>query len=163
MPWIQNVAMSDVEKGLHFLPGENAMLIQIVDPDMEHPDPKYSFREIHRFKFLDVDDDHCVSAITQEQADQIAAALVSAKERRMNVIVHCVAGINRSGSVCEVGVIMGFDDPLVYRGMNVLVKKKLMIALGMTYEEEEPMFVYDDFFGIFVPNEKHQKNRLTDD
>jgi hypothetical protein len=35
--WIQNVALSDIKKGFHINPGDNAMLIQIVDPCMEFP------------------------------------------------------------------------------------------------------------------------------
>lgn len=53
MPWIQNVSLADVKKGHHIRVGENAMLIQIVDPDMEHPVPLHPFKEVHQFKFLD--------------------------------------------------------------------------------------------------------------
>ena len=55
MPWIQNVAMSDIKKGFHIDPGINAMLIQIVDPPGDFPTPKYAFRETHQFEFLDVE------------------------------------------------------------------------------------------------------------
>jgi hypothetical protein len=52
MPWIQNVSMSDIKRGLHFDPGVNAMLIQIVDPAYEFPEPLYKFKEVHKFEFL---------------------------------------------------------------------------------------------------------------
>jgi protein tyrosine phosphatase len=53
------------------------------------------------------------------------------------VIVHCVAGVCRSGAVCEVGVIMGFDDTEVFRSPNMLVKHKMMSVLRWTYDENE--------------------------
>jgi predicted protein tyrosine phosphatase len=41
-------------------------------------------------------------------------------------MVHCVAGLCRSGAVTEVGVMMGFEDTHRYRNPNVFVKKMLM-------------------------------------
>ena len=56
----------------------------------------------------------------------------------MHVVVHCHAGVCRSGAVVEVGVMMGFDDTEVFRSPNLLVKHKMMRALGWTYDENEP-------------------------
>ena len=56
---------------------------------------------------------------------------------RMNVVVHCFAGICRSGAVCEVGVAMGFDDTERFRAPNLLVKHRMMKALGWTYDADE--------------------------
>lgn len=141
MPWIQNVAMVDVTKGHHINPGDNAMLIQIVDPGMEFPTPLYKFKEVHQAYFLDLekndpfpDEVKC----TDEQAAEFVRLLQYALENRMNVIVHCVAGVCRSGAVCEVGVAMGFDDTEVFRSPNLLVKHKMMKNLGWTYDENEP-------------------------
>ena len=55
----------------------------------------------------------------------------------MNVVVHCHAGVCRSGAVCEVGVMMGFDDTEVFRSPNLLVKHLMMKSLGWTYDEQE--------------------------
>ena len=52
----------------------------------------------------------------------------------MNVVVHCHAGVCRSGAVAEVGITMGFEDTGVFRAPNLMVKHKLMKALGMTYD-----------------------------
>ena len=140
--WIQNVALSDIQKGFHIDAGINSMLIQIVDPAMEFPTPKYQFRETHQFEFLDLEKDDLPSAeefkITDAQAQRLVELLQHAKDNRMNVIVHCVAGVCRSGAVCEVGVMMGFDDTEVFRSPNLLVKHKMMKALGWTYDEDEP-------------------------
>jgi hypothetical protein len=142
MPWIQNIGLGDVKKGFHIDPGPNAMLIQIVDPDMEIPTPKYSFKEIHQFKFLDIEaKDECLDEAmrcSQEQANELVRLLQHALENRMNVVVHCHAGVCRSGAVCEIGVMLGFDDTEAFRSPNLLVKHRMMQALGWLYDEQEP-------------------------
>jgi predicted protein tyrosine phosphatase len=141
MPWIQNVALSDIKRGIHIDPGVNAMLIQIVDPDTDFPQPMYTFKEVHQFKFLDIEaDDFSLDEswrCSQEQADKLVQLLEHALENRMNVIVHCHAGVCRSGAVCEIGVMMGFDDTEVFRSPNLLVKHRMMRALGWAYDESE--------------------------
>lgn len=138
MPWIQNISFSDVRTGFHIEPGPNAMLIQIVDPDMKFPTPLYNFKEVHQFKFLDVEANDEVleesMRCSQEQANQLVTLLTHALNNSMNVIVHCHAGICRSGAVCEVGVMMGFDDTENFRSPNVLVKHLMVRALGWTYD-----------------------------
>jgi predicted protein tyrosine phosphatase len=141
MPWIENVALSDIPRGRHHNAGENSMLIQIVDPDTEFPVPLHKFKETHQFKFLDLekgDDFPEELKISDLQAEQLVILLQHALANRMNVVVHCVAGVCRSGAVCEVGVMMGFDDTEVFRSPNLLVKHKMMKVLGWTYDEQEP-------------------------
>ena len=155
--WIQNVALSDVKKGFHFDAGSNSMLIQIVDPAMEFPTPKHQFKEIHQFEFLDLEKDDMPDAeefkITYEQAAQLVRLLQHALDNRMHVIVHCVAGVCRSGAVCEVGVMMGFDDTEVFRSPNLLVKHRMMKHLGWTYDETEPHTINGVMLdsGLIVP------------
>ena len=139
--WIQNVALSDIPKGHHVRVGENSMLIQIVDPCMEFPTPLHKFKEVHQFEFLDLERDDKFGEefkITDEQAEQLVKLLQHAFDNRMDVVVHCVAGVCRSGAVCEVGVMMGFIDTEVFRSPNLLVKHKMMKALGWNYDENEP-------------------------
>jgi predicted protein tyrosine phosphatase len=138
MPWIQNVSLGDIPKGHHVAVGENSMLIQIVDPGMEFPTPLHKFKETHQFNFLDLEVGDAFDEefkVTDVQAEQLVNLLKHALDKRMNVIVHCVAGICRSGAVCEVGVMMGFDDTENYRSPNLMVKHKMMKVLGWTYEE----------------------------
>ena len=140
MPWIQNVSMSDIRQGFHIDPGFNSMLIQIVDPTYEFPVPKYQFKEVHQFEFLDAEQDDKWDdefKITDQQAEQLVGLLQHAMANRMNVIVHCHAGVCRSGAVCEVGVMMGFGDAEAFRAPNLLVKHRMMKKLGWTYEEKE--------------------------
>lgn len=140
--WIQNIPLADVAKGHHIDVGANAMLIQIVDPATEFPVPKHEFKEIHKFEFLDLENtDDLPDAeefmITDEQAAQLVALLKRAQDNCMNVIVHCHAGICRSGAVAEVGVMMGFDDAQAFRAPNLRVKHKMMQQLGWTYDADE--------------------------
>jgi hypothetical protein len=153
MPWIQNVALADIPKGHHVRVGENSMLIQIVDPAMEFPTPLHQFKEVHQFEFLDLERDDKWGEefkVTDSQAEQLVRLLQHALDKRMDVVVHCVAGVCRSGAVCEVGVMMGFQDTEVFRSPNLLVKHKMMKVLGWTYDEQEPHtingvpFEYDD-------------------
>ena len=136
-PWIQNIARSDIQKGFHINPGINAMLIQIADPPGDFPQPLYQFREVHQFQFLDVEETDEVldeeMRCSQEQADELVRLLQHALANRMNVIVHCHAGVCRSGAVCEIGVMLGFRDTEAWRSPNLLVKSRMMRALGWTY------------------------------
>jgi predicted protein tyrosine phosphatase len=136
MPWIENVAAADIPTGFHHDVGPNSMLISICDPLGWRPDAKQQFKERHDFEFLDAEDDDREpeeSKITDAQAEQIVELLQQALENRMNVVVHCTAGICRSGAVVEVGVMMGFNDCEKYRQPNLRVKHKLMKQLGWTY------------------------------
>lgn len=140
MPWIENVSLGDIPKANHHNAGENSMLIQIVDPAMEFPKPLHKFKEIHQFEFLDLEKDDKFAEdfkVTDEQAEQLVRLLQHALDKRMNVVVHCVAGVCRSGAVCEVGVMMGFNDTEVFRSPNLMVKHKMMKVLGWTYDENE--------------------------
>jgi len=139
--WIQNVALGDIAKGHHVLVGDNSMLIQIVDPAMQFPVPRHKFGEVHQFEFLDLERDDPWGEefkITDQQAAELVALLQHALDKRMDVVVHCVAGVCRSGAVCEIGVMMGFNDTEVFRSPNLLVKHKMMKQLGWTYDADEP-------------------------
>lgn len=142
--FIQNISLDDTRKAWHFDPGPNSMLIQIVDPAMKFPIPKFNFKEVFQFEFLDAEKTDGFPdevKITDSQAQQLVDLLKHAIDNRMNVIVHCVAGLCRSGAVAEVGVMMGFDDTGTVRSPNLLVKHKMMKILGMTYDENEKPFM----------------------
>jgi predicted protein tyrosine phosphatase len=130
--WIQNVSMHAAMNALHYDPGPNSMLIQIVDPDAEHPVAKYPFADTRRFSFLDIEDDSHPWSIQISQANAIADALRVAAEKRNNVIVHCHAGVCRSGAVVEAAIaVLGFEDTDAFRAPNMLVKRRMMTALGV--------------------------------
>jgi predicted protein tyrosine phosphatase len=117
------------------------MLIQIMDPcPTWWPTPAHEFQEVHRFEFMDVERDDKwpdEAKITAAQAEEIVRLLKHALDNRMNVVVHCMAGLCRSGAVAEVGVMMGFEDTERFRSPNLMVKHSLMKALGWTYDADE--------------------------
>lgn len=158
MPWIENVSLGDIPKGRHHNAGENSMLIQIVDPAMEFPQPMHKFKETHQFEFLDLEGPDAYGhefKVTDAQAEQLVKLLQHALANRMNVVVHCVAGVCRSGAVTEVGVMMGFDDCEGFRSPNLLVKHKMMKHLGWTYDENEAHTIngIELDSGIIVPKD----------
>ena len=140
--WIENVALSDIKQGRHHDCGPNSMLIQICDPPGDFPTPKHQFKEVHQFQFLDIEEhDECLEEAmrcSNEQAAELVRLLQHALDNRMNVVVHCHAGVCRSGAVCEVGVMMGFLDTEAFRAPNLCVKHRMMRVLGWTYDENEP-------------------------
>ena len=160
--WIQNISLREVIAGEHYDPGIRSMLIQIVDPDMEFPKPKYSFKEVYQFRFLDLEkSDDCINdkwKISDEQAEDLVLLLQQAYNERCNVVVHCHAGVCRSGAVVEVGVIMGFDDLEGFRSPNLLVKHKMMKVLGLAYDSEEKHTIngVETEWGFIVPSTKEK-------
>ena len=138
MPWIENIAAIDVTKSHHHAAGENSMLISITDPAGWRPEAMHKFKERHDFEFLDADDgfpEECL--ISDVQAQEIVDLLKHALANNMNVVVHCMAGLCRSGAVAEVGVMMGFADAERTRIPNIRVKHKMMKVLGWTYDADE--------------------------
>lgn len=138
--FIENISWDDCKNGWHYDCGDNAMLIQIADPATFFPEPKRQFKEVHQFEFLDAEDGDRFpeeAMISDEQAAELVRLLQHAKENRMNVVVHCHAGICRSGAVVEVASMMGFTPSDRYRQPNLRVKHKMMKVLGWTYDENE--------------------------
>jgi protein tyrosine phosphatase len=125
MPFIENCAEYQIVEGKHIEAGEDAILIQITDPDREHPKPLNSFKEIYKFSFLDIEDEEHPHSFNDHQAIEISKILKKAIEEDKNVIVHCVMGLCRSGAVVDVGVTMGFKETGKWRTPNILVKQKL--------------------------------------
>ena len=146
--FIENASRFDVSTGFHSDAGENSMLIQISDILSEHPTPKMRFKEVYGFKFEDIEEDE-EWAISDEQAREIAELLRRAKEQHMNVIVHCHAGLCRSGAVVECGLLLGFNPPDKIRIPNTLVKKKIMKALGYEINESTSAFAEDFYNRIY--------------
>lgn len=138
MPFIQNVSLDDVRLAHHYDPGPNSILIQICDPPGNFPIPKYPFKIVYQYQFLDLEKDDPVDneemKCTEHQARDLVNILKHALDKKANVIVHCHAGICRSGAVCEVGIMMGFDPPDTFRQPNLLVKHLMMKELGWNYE-----------------------------
>lgn len=156
--WIENVSQSDIQKGYHSDMGSNAMLIRIQDPATVFHPVKYSFKETYCFEFLDAEDNDPYDddfKINDSQANELVMLLSHAMENSMNVIVHCHAGMCRSGAVVEVGTMMGFTATDRFRMPNLRVKHKMMKVLGLTYDADEKQTYtagnMTDINGILIP------------
>ena len=86
------------------------MLLSVIIEYLSKEDIKILYDKIHQFIFDDVEDESNPEAITDLQAEEIAAILVTAYGKGSNIICHCHAGICRSGAVVEVGLMLGFND-----------------------------------------------------
>lgn len=127
--------MRDVLDGNHPDFGDNCFLIRLQDPETEFLPPKKRFSEIFYFNFLDAEDStDCKDEhkVTIEVAQQIVDILQRAINENMNVLVHCHAGICRSGAVVEVASMMGFET-FGRRIPNVRLKTMMMKCLGWSY------------------------------
>lgn len=137
--FIENVSWDDIKHGWHYDCGGRAVLIQIADPASFFPTPKHKFEKVFQFEFLDLEGTEGYGEeflITNEQAAEIVKILEEAMAECRNVVVHCFAGICRSGAVVEVASMMGFTPTERFRMPNMLVKHKLMRALGWYYDDE---------------------------
>lgn len=139
--FIQNVSYTNFQDGFHRNPGDNSIAIQILSPRRDDfgpvggivpwPTSPYNYKEVYQFLFDDIihesqeNDEDDLKALSEDQAKQIVDILYNAYNNEMNVIVHCAAGICRSGAVVEAGIVIGFEDTRTFRSPNILVKKKL--------------------------------------
>jgi predicted protein tyrosine phosphatase len=157
--WIENVSWDAVKNGWHSDMGDNSMLIQIADPATFFPQPLKTFKEVHQFEFLDAEDGDAFDddfKISDEQAAELVRLLQHALDHSMNVLVHCHAGICRSGAVVEVGTMLGFTATDRFRMPNLRVKHKMMRVLGLTYDADEPQSFTNGWVtesGIVMPND----------
>jgi len=131
MPWITRCSLNDIQSGSHINP-DNCILIQIVDICIEFPKPRYEhlFNQIYRFEFMDLeldDKDSDFLGISEVQALEIANILSNAYLTSTNILVHCIAGVCRSGGVCEAAESIGFEyilpDKII--SPNLMVKSKI--------------------------------------
>ena len=142
MPWIKNVSYDSIVNGT-FPDTDGGILIQIMSTVARFPEvPENRIHEFseapYQFHFEDIEEDEKIIdlefGIRDWQAKEIVEILQRALSQDKNVVVHCLAGVCRSGAVVEVAEMMGFDVLNAYRQPNTMVKKALMKELGWTYE-----------------------------
>jgi len=136
--FVENISKQDCILGWHLDPKAHpTVLIQICDVNDEFATPKHraDFVRVVQAKFNDVEDPFDMDCIGETHARMIADALRQAQRDRHHVVVHCFAGICRSGAVAEVGTMMGFEvPPGRSRIPNSLVKRRLAEKLGLAYD-----------------------------
>lgn len=134
MPTITNISAFDVSQ---IIPKENTVLVRIGDYINPYFPPIHGgFHSVHTFCFDDTLTDGAVS-ISEQHAKDIAGILKDCLTNNRDILVHCFAGICRSGAVVECGVVLGFEDGGAHRQPNVLVKHKIFKALGFEMYENE--------------------------
>lgn len=142
MAFIQNVSYTNFKEAIHKAPGPRGIAIQILNPlrddfgfegeGVQWPTSPFTYHETYRFNFEDSESE---DSISDEDAKMIGSILVKALKEDRNVIVQCAAGISRSGAVCEVGVMLGFEDLKGHRLPNIHVKSKILKFLNLdSYE-----------------------------
>ena len=131
--FIENISLKDCVNGLHLFQEGRTVLIQIQDYGAKFCKPKFKdkFVNIHKFQFEDTHEESIWSnCITDEDAALITKILLDCLDKGLHVVVHCHAGICRSGAVAEVGEMLGFTPTDKFKIPNTLVKRKLLKALG---------------------------------
>lgn len=131
MPWITRCSLNEIQSGNHINP-DNCILIQIVDICREFPKPRYYhlFKQIYQFEFMDMeveDEDSDLLGINEFQALDISKIISNAYKDSSNILVHCIAGVCRSGGVCEAAESIGFEyiRPDKINSPNLMVKSKI--------------------------------------
>ena len=143
MPYIENISKQDCVLGWHFDPTKvSTVLIQIAEHFDDFCTPKYkeAFKAICQFKFDDTEDVFDLNCSTDTQAKQIAEALKYILVLGDDLVVHCLAGICRSGAVVECAEAIGFQKCDNFRLPNALVKSKIMRALGVAVTAQTSCF-----------------------
>ena len=148
--FIQNVSMKAITQGLHYYVPHKTALIQLQDfyGVLKFAEPIYPFVKVLQLRFDDDDIPNLESNINQLQAKAIAEFLKECLEAEINVVVHCHAGLCRSGAVAECGVILGFQDAEALRIPNVLVKSLVLKELGLSnsWDDVEPELTAEQKF-----------------
>ena len=147
MAKVQNVSRHDIEVGNH-IDSSRAVLIQISDPDSEHPQPAKSFVRAYQYKFLDIEDkDECLDPawrFNNVQADEISIVLQLCRLLGYDVVVHCHMGVCRSGAIAECAEALGFKYAGNGKTPNQAVKTLLMKSLGLYIDESNSAFNSED-------------------
>lgn len=129
MPKIENCSRADIKNGTHGKVTPNTILIQISDVGYEQPKPLMYFRRSFPFWFDDVNENE-TNFLNDTSSIVIAKLLRSAYKNDYDIIVHCHAGLCRSGAVVEAALHIGFN-PVVsrYRYPNSDITVKLLKTL----------------------------------
>lgn len=124
--WIKNIPRRYVEQMTSVEP--NTVLISINDPGQFPAETQAHFVDRLTLHFLDLEEDH-EFAITPDQANEVAHFLCKSYSAGYNVLVHCNAGVCRSGAVAQCGAAIGYELEAEQMSPNLLVKRLVMKEL----------------------------------
>lgn len=142
MPWFANMSR---EGALKFKPEPRTVCVSITDPGAPSSDkhlPKLEgYDDILRLAFHDyrADRPHPDAAVlfNRDQASRLALFLYT--NRGCNFLVHCEAGISRSGAVVEVikECFPEYEDVGWQRWPNSHVRRLLRHAMGLPPDQAD--------------------------
>lgn len=141
MPFVENISRDALVMGLHSRFDKHDLLIQITDPDSEFPVPLKPFTNVVQYKFLDSEDDDGPS---YDQAIDIATHILAAWNTGRNILVHCQAGLCRSGAVAEAAIMLGFKEVHKRRWPNRRLGAQLTEILHLPKMKQRD---YEEVFG----------------
>jgi len=147
MPWIANMGMREAEK---FEPGPDTVCVSITEPKSDRcygleANISQGYTGILRLQFEDYDSLrlHPPDAVlfTETQAKMVTDFVT--RHRGENILVHCSAGISRSGAIVD-AILQAFpeyEDRGKTRFPNGHVRSLMKKALGLvpSGKIEEPM------------------------
>lgn len=109
MPKIVHISRKAFEQGLY---ANYPIAIRIADSFDQLAPVNNPTQQSYAFAFLDVDE--CESdSISEADAGLIVHTLLRAKANNEDVVVHCEAGISRSGAVAQFAIdVLGFEDEI---------------------------------------------------
>lgn len=120
------ISISDKEGDLNFIPRENI--------------------EVHQWYFADIEEDIVIPGIapmSYRQAEEIKTVVCKAvHENITNIIIHCYAGISRSGAVgCVIAKYLNGDDMYLWKqgriAPNRWVYKLMCSAFDIEYSDKD--------------------------
>lgn len=138
MPWIANVGESHAEM---YEPDDNTVVISITEPNRKAR--LNGFKDMLRLEFQDYDHNrnHPEDAVlfTPTLAARIVRFARKHRDNESNILIHCAAGISRSGAVAEalLEAFPEYEDKGLKRYPNNMVKTMMKRALGLVPIGEE--------------------------
>lgn len=133
MVWIQHYGRQDVKEGFHYWDDRTA-LIQIKDTDQEYVVPALKFVKTLQLEFEDTEDESDETGCKEHHAKSLVKFLRECFNEKLNVVVHCHAGICRSSAVAVFAQKLGFQLEDKIRLPNKLVLHKLLFVSGFDDE-----------------------------
>lgn len=135
---IANLSLEIIESG-YIPPDKNTILISITDIGYNANIKETNYVDIHRFQFEDIEQEEVDAKFEQNDLIPNWATIISDKQAykiyeillnnlfKNNIIVHCSAGVSRSGAVTEAALKIGYGlyDFSNLRTINKTVFKKI--------------------------------------
>lgn len=132
MSWIANVGEAFAEK---WTPDGETVCISISEPGRKVKLPQFVDLIREHFQDYDGEKSHPDSAVlfTPNHAARIARFARKHRDAGRNILVHCAAGVSRSGAVAEalLEAFPEYEDRGWIRHPNGMVKSGMKRALGL--------------------------------